>query len=110
MMLDGERLQLFTVQPPGAGKDHSQSDAHLKHRLAVKAGPHDIAIAFPKQTSALLETERQPYQAHFNMDRHPRPQPAVYTVTINGPYDATGAASDTPSRRRILTCTTNDMA
>lgn len=110
LMLDGERVGLFTVQPPGAGKDHSQADVHLRHRQAVKAGPHEIAIAFPKQTSALLETERQPYQAHFNMDRHPRPQPAVYTVTINGPYEARGTVSDTPSRRRLFVCSTQDEA
>ena len=47
----------------------------------------------------LLESERQPYPAHFNMDRHPRPQPAVYSLTVNGPYAPKGAG-DSPSRRR----------
>ena len=54
----------------------------------MKAGPHALGVAFLKKPSALLETERQPYQAHFNMDRHPRIQPAVYSISINGPYDA----------------------
>ena len=36
------------------------------------AGPHKIAVTFRKKTSALIETERQPYLAHFNADRHPR--------------------------------------
>src|SRR5207245_4780396 len=71
--------------------------------VPVKAGPHVVAVAFPKKTSTLLETERQPYQAHFNMDRHPRIQPAVYSVTINGPYEAKGPG-DTPSRPRIFVC------
>ena len=70
----------------------------------MKAGPHVVAAAFPKKPSALLETERQPYQAHFNMDRHPRIQPAVYSLSVNGPYDAKGPG-DTPSRRRIFVCT-----
>jgi hypothetical protein len=51
----------------------------------------------------LLDTERKPYQAHFNMDRHPRIQPALYSVSINGPYDIKGPG-DTPSRRRIFVC------
>ena len=64
----------------------------------MKAGPHVVAVAFPKKPSPLLETERQPYQAHFNMDRHPRIQPAVYSISVNGPYEAKGPG-DTPSRR-----------
>jgi hypothetical protein len=103
LMLDGERVELFTVKPPPAGKDHSLADEHLRLRVAVKAGPHVLGVAFPKRPSALLETERQPYQAHFNMDRHPRITPAVYSVTINGPYDTKGPG-ETPSRRRIFAC------
>jgi hypothetical protein len=103
LMLDGERMKLFTVKKPGSGNDHHVVDQDLNVRLFVKAGPHTIAVAFPKQPSVLLETERQPYQAHFNMDRHPRIRPAVYSVSVNGPYDAKGAG-DTPSRRRIFAC------
>ncbi|MBI3208937.1 MAG: DUF1592 domain-containing protein, partial [Candidatus Solibacter usitatus] len=103
LLLDGERLKSFTVQPPARGEDHSKSDLHLNLRVPVKAGPHQIGVAFLKKLSALPETERQPYQAHFNMDRHPRIQPAVYTVTINGPYQQQGAG-DSPSRRRIFVC------
>lgn len=104
LMLDGERLQLFTVKPPPTGQDHHLVDTHLNVRVPVKAGLHVVAAAFPKRSSALLETERQPYQAHFNMDRHPRIQPALYSITINGPYQAKGPG-DTPSRRHILVCT-----
>ena len=103
LMLDGERVKLFTVVPPPTGKDHSQVDTHLNIRLPVTAGPHSVAAAFPKLPSTLQETERQPYQAFFNMDRHPRPQPAIYSVTVNGPYDAKGPG-DSPSRRRLLVC------
>lgn len=103
LMLDGERVGLFTVKPPPPGQDHSLADQHLRLRVPVKAGPHVVGIAFPKKPSALLETERQPYQAHFNMDRHPRITPAVYSVTINGPYEVKGPG-ETPSRRRIFVC------
>jgi hypothetical protein len=37
------------------------------------------------------------------MDRHPRIQPAVYSISITGPYEAKGPG-DTPSRRRIFVC------
>ena len=90
LMLDGERLSLFTVKPPPSGNDHHLVDKDVNIRVAVKAGPHVLGAAFPKKTSALLETERQPYQAHFNMDRHPRPQPAVFSISVNGPYEAKG--------------------
>ena len=108
LTLDGTRLQLFTIQPKrtaqqGTYYSDQEADAGLTVRIPLKAGPHMIGATFLKRTSALLETERQPYQAHFNMDRHPRTQPAVYSVSIAGPFDAIGAG-DTPSRRRIFVC------
>ena len=97
--------RLFTVKPPrGDGNGSSTAvDKDLKVRIPVKAGPHDIGVTFLKNPSALLETKRQPYQAHFNMDRHPRIPPAIYQISITGPYDAKGPG-DTPSRRRIFVC------
>jgi hypothetical protein len=105
LMLDGERVRLFTVKPPPPGVDHHLVEKDVNVRIPVKAGPHVVSVAFPKEPSALLETERQPYQAHFNMDRHPRIRPAVYSVSITGPYEAKGPG-DTPSRRRIFVCQT----
>lgn len=104
LMLDGKRVQLLTVTPPPSGKDHSGVDKDLNIRVPVKAGPHMVGVTFPKRPSLLLETERQPYQAHFNMDRHPRIQPALYSISINGPYEAKGPG-ETPSRSRIFVCT-----
>ena len=66
LMLDGERVGLFAVKPPPRGTDHHLVEKDLNARVAVKAGPHAVAVAFPKRASLLLETERQPYQAHFN--------------------------------------------
>ncbi|MDZ4802898.1 MAG: DUF1592 domain-containing protein [Bryobacteraceae bacterium] len=102
ILLDGERIGLFTVKPP-AGTDHSKADLGLTVRIPVKAGPHTVAATFPKQRSTLLEQERQPWHARFNMDRHPRTQPAIFSVTVNGPYNAKGPG-DSPSRRRLLVC------
>jgi mono/diheme cytochrome c family protein len=103
LTLDGERLQVFTVKPPAKNDDHSKVDAELHVRIPVKAGSHELAAAFLKKPSALPETERQPYQAHFNMDRHPRIQPALYSISVAGPFDAKGPG-DTASRRRIFVC------
>jgi hypothetical protein len=103
LLIDGEPIKRFTVKAPPQGKDHSGVDAHLNVRIPVKAGPHVVSATFPRLTGILLETERQPYQAHFNMDRHPRIQPAVYSLTINGPFGEQ-RPGDTPSRRRIFVC------
>ena len=108
LALDGERVELFSVAPKRVSQQaqyytDADADTHLKVRMTVKAGPHDIGVTFIKKDSALLETQLQPYQAHFNYYRHPRTQPAVYSVSVTGPFDATGVG-DTPSRRRIFVC------
>jgi hypothetical protein len=113
LLLDGERVQVFTVKPVNniTGIRNANSipsdddvDKHLHIRISVTAGPHTLGVTFPKNDpSLLLESERQPYQAHFNMYRHPRIHPALYSIVVVGPYDATGAG-DTPSRRRIFVC------
>ena len=107
LTLDGTRVQVFPVKPnrnqSGAYYADEAVDRHLKIRMPVTAGPHDVGVTFPRKTFALEETERQPALAHFNMDRHPRVQIALYSVSITGPFEA-GAATDTPSRRRIFVC------
>jgi hypothetical protein len=109
LSVDGERVQVFTVKPPPPGQDHAKVDAELHVRIPVKAGSHELAAAFLKKPSALLETERQPYQAHFNMDRHPRVQPALYSISVVGPFNAKGPG-DTASRERIFVCHKDDEA
>jgi hypothetical protein len=101
VLLDRERIKSFTVKPPPGRRDFQHVDDHLKLRLLAKAGSHDLGVTFLKNPSSLLETLRQPYNAHFNMHRHPRISPAVYQVSITGPFDTKGPG-DTPSRRRIL--------
>jgi mono/diheme cytochrome c family protein len=101
VLLDRERVKSFTVKPPPGRMDFQHVDAHLKLRLSVKAGPHDLGVTFLKNPSSLLETLRQPYNAHFNLHRHPRLSPALYQVSITGPFAAKGPG-DTPSRRRIF--------
>ena len=110
VLLDLERVRLFTVKPPrGNAKSddeyykptHANVDQHLKARFTATAGAHQIGVTFLKNPSSLLETRRQPLNVHFNMYRHPRLGPAIYQVSIAGPFEATGSG-DTSSRRRIF--------
>ena len=101
LLLDRELVKQFTVSPPKGDRNFEKVDAHLKVRIPVTAGPHNLGVTFLKNPSDLLETKRQPYHARFNMHRHPRLSPAIYQISINGPYNST-APGDTPSRRRIF--------
>ncbi|MEO7190291.1 MAG: DUF1592 domain-containing protein [Vicinamibacterales bacterium] len=104
LLLDRARAQVFTVKPgqiAGPGEQAHEPDEHLRIRVPVAAGPHVLGVAFLKKPSLLLESARQPYQAHFNYYRHPRVQPAVYSISVVGPFTATGPG-DSPSRRRLF--------
>jgi mono/diheme cytochrome c family protein len=107
LTLDGQRVQVFGVKPNrnqmGIYYADEAVDKDLKIRIQVTAGPHEVGVVFPRRTFALEETERQPSLAHFNMDRHPRVQIALYSVSIAGPFEP-GALTDTPSRRRLFVC------
>ncbi|MEY4940237.1 MAG: hypothetical protein RIQ93_1972, partial [Verrucomicrobiota bacterium] len=101
LLVDRERVAAFTVKPPEKGEGFAAVDRELKARISVKAGPRQVGVTFLQDSASLLETERQPFQAHFNMHRHPRLGPAVYQVSITGPFRTVGAG-DTPSRRLIF--------
>jgi mono/diheme cytochrome c family protein len=107
LTLDGQRVQVFGVKPNrnqmGIYYADEAVDKDLKIRVQVTAGPHEVGVVFPRRTFALEETERQPSLAHFNMDRHPRVQIALYSVSIAGPFEP-GALTDTPSRRGLFVC------
>ena len=111
-ILDGERLDLIEMKPDRVrGLDGNGTvyytdvgiDNHLNTRATIEAGPHVVGTTFLRKNSALAETARQPYQARFNLDRHPRLQPAVRAVSIVGPFEPTGVG-ETPSRDRIFSC------
>ena len=104
VLLDRHRVELFTVEPPPSGTSDKLVDANLNVRVKTTAGPHTVGVAFLNKTSSLLETRRQPLSVHFNFYRHPRIGPAVYQVSIIGPFGAR-ESGETPSRRRIFICT-----
>ena len=108
--VDGERV---FFEPVGGAADvtaifqnpTNASDAidnRLKARVHVKAGPHAIGVAFLRDISE--GTRRlQPFVRSSADTYDVTGRPHVNSVTIGGPYNATGPG-DTPSRRRIFTC------
>jgi mono/diheme cytochrome c family protein len=78
-------------------------DARLRFRMPVKAGPHEVAVAFLEDPQAAEPARLQPYLRssvdNFDWSGHPHLQ----VLTIAGPFQSTGPG-DTPSRRRIFTC------
>jgi hypothetical protein len=107
VLLDRGLVHRFTVAPPRSGKGYERDDtlvdANLKRRFTATAGPHSVGVTFPQKTASLQEIKRQPFDAAFNKHRHPRRSPALFQVSLVGPFDPKGPG-DTPSRRRVLTC------
>ncbi len=107
VLLDRKKVHRFEVTPPKKKKgnwnnsDYTHSDSHLKTRIEVTAGRHSLGITFPKTFSSLVEEKRQPFDTNFNRHRHPRLTPAIYQVSIVGPYEAQGAGV-TKSRQLIF--------
>ena len=101
VLLDRARVKQFTVKPPENATGHQSVDADLKTRIQTTAGPHHVGVAFLAKSAALQETIRQPLNVHFNFYRHPRIGPAVYQISIRGPFNSS-SVGDTPSRRRIF--------
>lgn len=99
ILIDRALIERFTVARDG--KRHSDVDKHLKTRMHVRAGPRKVGVTFHKKPFSLLENKRRPFEAHFNFHRHPRLSPAVYQISITGPFEAKGAGK-TPSREKIF--------
>lgn len=106
VLIDNARVHEFSVHSPRDG-DHTHVDSHLKTRIKVAAGPHDIGVTFPQRSASLMETKRQPFDARFNRHRHPRRNPAIFEVSVTGPFLPSGPG-ETPSRQRIFSCRPSD--
>lgn len=106
VVLNRKRVASIEVVPPKNRQHYFFDDSKLKARIQAVAGPQDLGVTFIKKQSSLIETKRQPLNVHFNVHRHPRQTPAIYQVSVTGPY-ASGESpvepSETPSRRRIFT-------
>src|SRR5688572_21065984 len=101
--VDGERKAITEVsRRPGvpvatdvsAGEDAPNQS---RFRFAVPAGPRSVGIAFLQRSEALSEAALRP------PGRNRGALPSVVSVTITGPFNATGPG-DTPSRRHLFVC------
>jgi hypothetical protein len=108
---DGERVLLTRfggredeqanyLNPTAAGDD---LEKRFQKRIAVKAGPHDVGVAFVKKSSAPTVDLLQPFLRERIDPITPVGIPELDQVTIEGPFNVTGPG-DSPSRRRIFGC------
>jgi hypothetical protein len=108
--VDGARVFL---RPVGGDEDNRDSDANfataadmiddrLRARIPIKAGPHEIGVAFLRKNSS--ETA-EPLELHsYDHDlQNMNGNPQVDHVDITGPVQPTGLGN-TPSRQKIFVC------
>ena len=107
--IDGAQVKLFTLRP----KDSREPDPYydpegkLEARVQVKGGPHDVGVTFFRKPAGLVEQVRDPFPNPRVSGNDGGPGgsiPFLTSVTVIGPEHA-APAHDTPSRRRIFTCT-----
>ncbi|MFT5303246.1 MAG: hypothetical protein ACI814_004065, partial [Mariniblastus sp.] len=105
LLVDRQQVKRFEITPPAGKKDYDKDfthvDSHLKMRLSLTAGTHEIGVTFPKTASSISENKRQPFDASYNRHRHPRQAPAVFQIAVVGPFLQTGSG-ETPSRNLIF--------
>src|SRR6266700_2113245 len=108
---DGDRVQLtrfggaedeqLAYLHPTSGGD--EIEKRFEKRLAVKAGPHSVGVAFLKKSSAPTLELLEPFQRERIDPITPVGIPEIDKATIEGPFNVLGPG-DSPSRRRIFTC------
>ncbi len=126
--LDGRRIRQFTFggEAPGMpapmsfagnvrGDDEWESytlhaDDGIEVRINVDAGPHLIAVSFPRENWE-EDGVLQPRQTGFALavDDMPDSNPALDNVQISGPYTVDGPGQ-TPTRAKVFTCTPATVA
>lgn len=116
ILIDGERVFQATV----GGKDDTDLatknpvasraalEARLETRVRIKAGPHDVGVTFVQKNHAEQDDLLQPFLRTTLDPVNEAGLPHIEKLIVSGPYNATGPG-DTPSRRRIFTCTSDDV-
>src|SRR5262245_13171079 len=108
--IDGERV---FFAPVGGEDDNRMSDANfaaaadvidarLKTRIPVKAGPHDVGVAFIRKNSAEYDEPLEVHTRDHDL-QNMNGIPLIEHMDITGPHAPIGPG-DTPSRRRIFAC------
>jgi mono/diheme cytochrome c family protein len=107
--VDGERVFLENV---GGDAESGQSgaittrsdatDARLHVRVPIKAGPRLVTAAFVRKIAENTNRLR-PFLRSNAGTYDSTGRPHVKSLTVTGPFDATGPG-DTPSRRKVFIC------
>ena len=109
--IDGERV--FSA-PVGGPEDHESSSENIviskeevdermtSPPIHVTAGPHRVGFTFVERPAEAQDVW-QPILRDSLEAHNPSGIPRLRTGNIEGPYNVTGV-SDTPSRRRLFTC------
>jgi hypothetical protein len=107
--IDGERVFLGALggdaeagQTGTITEKSDATDARLRARVRVKAGPHLVTATFVRKIAESTNRLR-PFLRSNAGTYDSTGRPHVKSLTIAGPFDATGPG-DTPSRRRIFVC------
>ncbi len=95
--IDGERKAITNVSRRPGVPTADDAPNRGAFRFAVGAGPRSVGVAFVERSEALSESALRP------PGRNRGALPSVVSVTITGPFNATGPG-DTPSRRRLFVC------
>ena len=111
--IDGERVHTFSIgvtpDPDAPRGLYLPVTEPVEIRIPVRAGPRNVSVAFVKKSSAEPEGMRKLYLRPFTGEGSggdSRYQPYVDSVTISGPFEASGVrpVDDPPSRQRIFVC------
>jgi hypothetical protein len=112
LSLDGARVLVATIggsadlvalqRNPTALSDSIES-GRLRIRAHVKAGQRSIVATLLDETPAVLQAARlQPFVRDFDNPFGAERSPHVQSVTVTGPFNATGAAQ--PASGRVFVC------
>ena len=86
ILIDNEQVASLKISRPKSGTLADFQDSNLRTRLPIVAGPHEVSATFRRTSGSLSESVRQPLNVRFNLHRHPRLVPAVYELSITGPF------------------------
>jgi hypothetical protein len=109
--VDGERVHLAAFGGDADFKANLENitaaadaiEARFTTRLHLKAGPHEIGVAFLERSATQNTLRLQSFIRSSNDTLDPAGHPHLLTFTVTGPFNPTGPG-DTPSRRAIFLC------
>ena len=109
--VDGRLVERLTIQAEDIAEELVRAQLpprqtlknELVVRLPVTAGPHVVAVTFPRASMASEGFALPMPTRSYSHREEAGPLPAVDAVTIAGPYDV-GGPGNSPSRQRIFVC------